>query len=71
MVDSVKMNPNRNDFFKDINCMDPKECFNKYYPNTIRHRIEKQARLWSNRLGLYKIAKKTVKALIGNKEIKR
>lgn len=50
----------RKGFFKDINnpAYTIEQVFQKYFPVTLRHRIEKQARLWSNRLGLYKLMKR-------------
>lgn len=71
MYHSVSFNPKRNNFFHDLEMMDVEECFHKYFPITLRHRLEKQARLWSNRLGIYKWMKKLFKAINGNKEIKR
>ena len=71
MVKSVEMNPRRAAFFKDLNTMSADECFRKYFPVTIRHRAEKLVRLWSARLGIYKILKKAFKMMNGGKEIKR
>lgn len=68
---SVEPNPLRDMFFKDLNSMDVEDCFSKYFPITIRHRAEKRIRLLTNRLGIYKLAKKTFKLVNGNKEIKR
>lgn len=61
----------RDEFFHDLNTMPVEECFNKYFPLSIRHRLEKQIRLWTNRLGIYKLAKKIFKLINGKKEIKR
>ena len=71
MVKSVEMNPRRAAFFKDLKTMPSDECFRKYFPVTIRHRAEKFVRLWSARLGLYKIVKNAFKMVNGGKEIKR
>lgn len=71
MVKSVEMNPRRTAFFKDLNAMPAEECFRKYFPVTLRHRVEKLVRLWSARLGIYKILKKAFKMVNGGKEIKR
>lgn len=65
------MNPKREAFFVDLNLLDAEVCFHKYFPVTLRHRLEKQARLWTARLGLYKYIKKIFKAINGNREIKR
>ena len=71
MVKSVEINPQRSAFFKDLNTMSADECFRKYFPVTLRHRVEKFVRLWSARLGLYKILKKAFKMVNGGKDIKR
>lgn len=71
MFHSVPMNPRRQQFFADLNSMPAEQVFQKYFPVTIRHRLEKQARLWSNRLGIYKVMKKIFKKLHGKGEIKR
>lgn len=71
LVHSVPENPKRNEFFADLNNLSTEEVFQKYFPITIRHRLEKQARLWSNRFGIYKIMKKCFKLLNGHREIKR
>ncbi len=71
MFHSVEMNPKRAAFFADLNTMPAAEVFNKYFPITLRHRLEKQARLWSNRLGIYKIMKKAFKMVHGKGEMKR
>ncbi len=61
----------RTQFFKDLNEMPVEECFEKYFPLTMRHRIEKQVRIWTNRLGIYKFAKNVFKKINGNREVKR
>ena len=71
MLTSPQRNVNCKAFFQDIHILEPEAFFTKYYPNTLRHRLEKQARLLSNKLGIYKYAKKVVKAIIGKREIKR
>lgn len=71
MYHSVSVNSKRESFFHDLNTMDAELCFQKYFPITMRHRIEKQVRLWSARLGIYKHAKKIFKMLYGQKEIRR
>jgi hypothetical protein len=71
MYHSVEMNPKREAFFRDLNSMPSAEVFQKYFPVTLRHRLEKQARLWSNRLGIYKMMKKAFKLVHGKGEVKR
>lgn len=60
---SVALNPKRADFFNDLNTLSEQECFDKYFPITLRSRIEKFIRLTMNRFGLYAIAKRAFKAL--------
>ncbi len=71
LTEGPKFHPLRSEFFVDLNSLPTADVFKKYFPVTIRHRLEKQARLWSNRLGIYKIMKKFFKRLHGNGEIKR
>lgn len=71
LVKSVDPCERRNQFFKDLNEMPVEECFEKYFPLTMRHRIEKQVRVWTNRFGIYKFAKKVFKIINGKREIKR
>ncbi|MFI3320243.1 MAG: Coenzyme F420 hydrogenase/dehydrogenase, beta subunit C-terminal domain [Rikenellaceae bacterium] len=63
MYHSVAVNPRRESFFNDLNSLSEQECFDKYFPITIKSRVEKFIRKTMNRLGLYAIAKRTFKAL--------
>ena len=65
--------PLREAFFTAMNeeSQTTEEVFVKYFPITIRHRLEKIARIWCNRLGLYPMMKSFFKFIIGNKEITR
>ncbi|MFV0586044.1 Coenzyme F420 hydrogenase/dehydrogenase, beta subunit C-terminal domain [Bacteroides reticulotermitis] len=60
---SVQCNPKRGSFFRDLNSMQTDECFNKYFPITMRSKIEKIIRLAMNRLGMYSFAKRAFKTL--------
>ncbi len=71
LVKSVPENAVRSLFFEDLDKMSMDNLIKKYAPTTIRNRLEKQARLWSDRFGLYKIAKKIFKLLHGNRDVKR
>lgn len=71
MYHSVSFHPQREAFFADLNRLSPEACFKKYFPITLRHRIEKLVRLGCNKLGIYAIMKRVFKAINGNKEIKR
>jgi len=63
--------PQREAFFEDLNALPAEDVFEKYFPITLRHRLEKQARLWSNRLGIYKIMKKIFKCVYRKETISR
>jgi len=71
LTEGPNPHPLREKFFEDFNSLPAEKVFQKYFPITIRHRLEKQARLWSNRFGIYKIMKKCFKLLNGHREIKR
>ena len=71
LVSGPTLHPQRAAFFADLNKKNAAEVFQKYFPITIRHLLEKQARLWSNRLGIYKMMKKLFMLLHGNREVKR
>lgn len=71
MYHSVSFHPQREAFFADLNRLSPEACFKKYFPITLRHRVEKLVRLGCNKLGIYAIMKRVFKAIHGNKEIKR
>ena len=71
MYHSVPENPHRKDFFHDLNKLPTEEVFRKYFPITLRHRAEKFIRLAAYRLGVYALAKKAFKAVMGKHEIKR
>lgn len=73
LLSSPVFHPDRASFFEALNdnSQSTEEVFKKYFPITIRHRIEKQARLWGDRLGIYQLMKKSLKTIIGNREISR
>ena len=73
MISGPVFHIKRDGFFADINNphYTTEQVFQKYFPITLRHRFEKQIRLWSSRLGLYKSLKKVFKAIIRNNEISR
>lgn len=54
MFQSVRNNIRREEFFEDINNLDSKDVFKKYFPNTIKCKIEKNARIFLIKLGIYK-----------------
>jgi hypothetical protein len=57
--------------FKDFAVMDTEKCFKKYFPITIRHRLEKQVRVCSARLGIYQTMKRIFLIVNKGKAIKR
>lgn len=73
MVSGPQFHPKRDVFFKAMNddSLTTEEVFQMCFPITMRHRIEKKARLWSDRLGVYQVLKKILKYIIGKKEISR
>lgn len=54
IYNKVKRNNKRELFFKELNNNDSKFVFEKYFPNTIKCKIEKNARLILIKLGIYK-----------------
>lgn len=71
LVKSPVPHPLRSNFFKDLVVMDTEKCFKKYFPITIRHRIEKQVRICSARLGIYQTMKRIFLIVNKGKAIKR
>lgn len=65
MFFSTTVNPRREQFVADMQSMDGRELFNKYFPETFRVKAERFARYTSYRLGIYKpmknIARKFLK----------
>ena len=49
---------NREEFFKDLNSLDPEEAFHKYFPYTLKVRFLQYARYMSLKLGIYEVLKK-------------
>ena len=71
LVSGPTLHPQRAAFFSDLNEKKTAEVFHEYFPITMRHLLEKQARLWSDRLGIYKMMKKIFKLVHGDREVKR
>ncbi len=67
MVESVPVNARRKQFFEDLNEMKPEVLFSKYFPNNVRARGERLARLVSYKLGVYQNMKKIIKLVYKNK----
>ncbi len=64
MVNSAKPNDKREDFFRDLNNLDEKVVFKKYFPNTIKARAERFARRGAIKLGIYKNLKVKLKKIL-------
>lgn len=54
MYQPVKSNPKREQFFVDLNVMEEKDLFNKYFPDTYKVKIERNARKFLLKTGIYK-----------------
>ena len=57
---SCKYNPNREKFFDDIDKLESKELWNKYYPKRIKNYLNQCIRRICIRIGMYNWAKKTI-----------
>lgn len=65
MVKSVPMNPKREQFFKDYQNMQIGDLMQKWYPTTLKVRLNSFLRMTAFRLGIYNDAKRLVKRLLG------
>lgn len=61
----ISLNPKRNEFFHDLNdsSLTPEQFFNKYFPITMKCRIEKFFRIILGKVGFYQQIKKIYKYL--------
>lgn len=64
MLQSVEMNEKRTNFFKDLNEMNEEEFFKKWFPDTIKVKVERTARVTMARTGVYKCIKKIAKKVL-------
>ncbi|MDO5482762.1 MAG: Coenzyme F420 hydrogenase/dehydrogenase, beta subunit C-terminal domain [Bacteroidaceae bacterium] len=67
----LQEHPLRSSFFEDLNKMDPQKLFEKYFPITMKNRIEKAVRILTIKLGLYSLVKNIYITLVGRDNIKR
>lgn len=67
LTESVLYNDKRDAFFLDVNNMPPMACFQKYFPTTIKVRIEHIVRYIGYKLGIYQSMKKVYKIFFKNK----
>ena len=58
MYYSVPMNPKRKQFYKDFSIMEKDAFFAKWFPITLKTRLNSFVRLTAHRLGIYTIAKR-------------
>lgn len=63
MVGAVTENVNRNEFFKDLNNLSEYGFFNKWFPITLKTKVEKYIRLFCVRTGIYKAANRMYKKI--------
>lgn len=64
MFRSVGGNPKRDAFFADANSMPGDELFHKYFPETIKVKLERTVRIICYRTGIYSGAKRIVKKIL-------
>ena len=64
MLHSVELKPNRAGFFKDINEMKEEEFFKKWFPDSIKVKLERAARISMAKTGLYKTVKNVAKKIL-------
>ena len=64
LKESPKPNERRAEFFKDINNMNEKEFFNKYFPDNIKVKVERTIRKVLAKLGIYNKIKKVAKRIL-------
>lgn len=64
MLQSVEMNEKRTNFFKDLNEVNEEEFFKKWFPDTIKVKVERTARVTMARTGVYKCIKKIAKKVL-------
>lgn len=67
MFQSVDGNVKRKDFFKDANSLSGEELFNKYFPETVKVRLERTIRVFCYKTGIYNFAKKTAKLILNKR----
>ena len=67
MVRSLPMEPRRELFFKDYQEMQMGELMQKWYPTTMKVRLNSFLRMTAFRLGIYNDTKRIAKRLLGKK----
>ena len=64
MLHSVEMNPSRKEFYKELNELEEKEFFKKWFPDSIRVKLERAARTTMAKTGIYKSVKNVAKKIL-------
>lgn len=67
MFQSVGCNEKRNDFFIDANVLSGDELFNKYFPETVKVKLERSIRVFCYKTGIYNFAKRTAKKILNKR----
>ena len=65
LKETTSTSDKRKIFFDDANRMSGTELFNKYFPETLKTRLERMVRITCYRLGIYSIAKKIFVKITG------
>ncbi len=63
MFESVKENPIRKEFFENINKMNEKDFFEKYFPDNMNVKLERTMKIFLTKTGAYKKIKKVVRKI--------
>ncbi len=63
MIESVKANKKRDAFFTDAKIMNDEDFFRKYFPDSMKVKIERWFRRILNKIGIYRQIKRVIKAI--------
>lgn len=64
MIHSVEKNEKREQFFKELSDMEEEKFFEKWFPDTIKVKMERFLRKTMAKTGIYKIVKRNVKKIL-------
>lgn len=64
MLHSVNVNSNRKKFFEDINSLNEEEFFKKWFPDSIKVKLERFTRVIMAKTGIYSAVKKMAKKIL-------
>lgn len=65
MFESVPYNPKRECFMKDVQDMEGRQLFEKFFPDTVKIKLERTVRRFCLKIGIYSIAKKMFVRMTG------